>query len=345
MLSARLSSREPDNGVSVMKNVNTRRLMLVAMTALATTLGGTFAGAQQYPSRTITVIIPFAGGSASDVVSRIMFDKMSKNMGQTIIIDNRPGAGGNTGTAAGAKADPDGYTLIGGGSGPVAANLALYKNLGYDPLKDLEMISPFAGFTIVVAVSQHLPVKSLKELIDYGKAHPGLNYGSVGIGSSQHLAGEYFSQVTGVKMQHVPYRNIAQYGPDLIAGTVPLGFQWFPNIAGPLGAKGAIPLAVAGDKRLPALPDTLTTTEAGLPAYKVSGWFALLAPAGTPKPILEKLNKEMTAALNDPAVRKGFETAGAVTMALPLDKAKKFHADEIVKYRDIIAKAGIPQIQ
>ena len=328
-----------------MRNETTRRLILGAALALIATCAGTLANAQQYPTRAITVIIPFAGGSASDVVSRIMFDKMSKSMGQPIIVENRPGAGGNTGTGAGAKADPDGYTLIGGGSGPVAANLTLYKNLGYDPLKDMEMISPFAGFTIVIAVSQKLPVKSLKELIDYAKAHPGLNYGSVGIGSSQHLAGEYFAQVTGVKMQHVPYRNIAQYGPDLIAGTVPLGFQWYPNVAGPLGAKGAIPLAVAGDKRLPALPDTPTTSEAGLPEYKVSGWFALLAPAGTPKPILEKLNKEMTDALNDPGVRKGFEVAGAVTMALPLAAAKKFHADEIVKYHDIITKAGIPQIQ
>ena len=328
-----------------MKNATTRRLMLGAIAALAATLGGTMAGAQQYPTRAITVIIPFAGGSASDVVSRIMFDKMSKNMGQPIIIENRPGAGGNSGTMQGAHAAPDGYTLIGGGSGPVAANLTLYKNLGYDPLKEMEMISPFAGFTIVIAVSKNLPVKSLKELIDYAKANPGQNYGSVGLGSSQHLAGEYFAQVTGVKMTHVPYRNIAQYGPDLIAGTVPLGFQWFPNIAGPLGAKGAIPLAVAGDKRLPALPDTPTTTEAGLPQYKVSGWFALLAPGGTPRPILERLNNELTTALNDPDVRKGFESAGAVTMALPLDAAKKFHADEIVKYRDIIINAGIPQIQ
>ena len=131
------------------------------------------------------------------------------------------------------------------------------------------MISPFAGFTIVVVASKKLPVNSLKELIDYAKANPGkLNYGSVGIGSSQHLAGEYFSQVTGVKLTHVPYRNIAQYGPDLIAGQVPLGFQWFPNVAGPIGSKGAIPLAVAGDKRIAALPDTPTTTEAGMPEYK-----------------------------------------------------------------------------
>ena len=164
------------------------------------------------------MIIPFAGGSASDVVSRIMFDKMSKSMGQPIVVENRPGAGGNTGTLQGARATPDGYTLVGGGSGPVAANMSLYKNLGYDPEKDLEMISPFAGFTIVVVVSKNIPPRTLKDLIAYAKEHPGLNYGSVGIGSSQHLAGEYFAQVTGVKMTHVPYRNIAQYGPDLIAG-------------------------------------------------------------------------------------------------------------------------------
>ena len=328
--------------------MNIRKLLpLGAAAALAALLGHQPAAAQSYPSRAITVIIPFAGGSASDVVSRIMFDRMSRSMGQPIIVENRPGAGGNSGTAAGARAAPDGYTLIGGGSGPVAANLTLYKTLGYDPLKDLEMISPFAGFTIVVVVSKNLPeVTSLKTLIDHAKANPGkLNYGSVGIGSSQHLAGEYFAQVTGVKITHVPYRNIAQYGPDLIAGQVPLGFQWYPNIAGPIGAKGAIPLAVAGDKRIPALPDTPTTTEAGLPGYKVNGWFALLAPGGTPRPILERLNKEVTDALNDPAVKSGFEKAGAETMAMPFNQVKKFHTDEIVKYRDIITKAGIAQIE
>lgn len=328
-----------------MKHLKTHRLMLAAMLALATALGGTMASAQQYPSRAITAIIPFAGGSASDIVSRILFDKMSKNMGQSIIVENRPGAGGNSGTQIGAHAAPDGYTLIGGGSGPVAANLTLYKSLGYDPLKDLAMISPFAGFTIVVAASDKLPVKSLKELIAYGKEHPGLNFGSVGIGSSQHLAGEYFSQLTGVKLTHVPYRNIGQFTTDMMAGTVPLGFQWDPNVAGAIGGKGARALAVAGDQRLQALPDAPTTTEAGLPEYKMSGWFALLAPGGTPRPILERLNKELTAALQDPAVQQSFEKVGAKTMALPLDQARKFHVDQIAIYRDIITKAGIPQIQ
>ena len=323
-----------------------KRIMTGVAIAAAVLVAGATAHAQSYPTRPITVIIPFAGGSASDVVSRIMLDKMSKSMGQPIIVENRPGAGGNIGTAMGAKAAPDGYTLIGGGSGPVAANMSLYKALGYDPLKDLEMISPFAGFTIIVVASKTLGVKSLKELIEYAKANPGkLNYGSVGIGSSQHLAGEYFAQVTGTKIGHVPYRNIAQYGPDLIAGIVPLGFQWYPNVAGAIGTGGAIPLAVAGDKRIPALPDTPTTTEAGLPEYKVNGWFAMLAPAGTPRPILEKLNKEVIAALNDPAVKESFAKAGAETIALPLAEAKKFHAAEVKKYGDIISKAGIAKIE
>src|ERR1041384_4133815 len=251
----------------------TKRLMPVvvfgASVALAARRGSTIAGSQSYPTKPITVIIPFAGGSASDVVARILFDRMSKNMGQPLIVENRPGAGGNSGTGAAAKATPDGYTLVGGGSGPVAANVTLYKALGYDPEKDLEMIGPFAGFTIVVVASKNIPIHSLKELIEYAKANPGkLNYGSVGIGSSQHLAGEFFSQINNVKLTHVPYRNIAQYGPDLIARQVPLGFQWYPKVAGPLASKGAIARAAAGDKRIAALPDTPPATELGMPQYK-----------------------------------------------------------------------------
>jgi tripartite-type tricarboxylate transporter receptor subunit TctC len=327
-------------------NSRIKTFVLGAALVLATALAPQTAGAQTYPNRAITVIIPFAGGSASDVVSRIMLDKMSKSMGQPIIIENKPGAGGNSGTQLAAKAAPDGYTLVGAGSGPIAANLSLYKSLGYDPLKELEIVSPFASFTIVVTVSNTLGIKTVQELIDRAKKEPGkLNYGSVGIGSSQHLAGEYFAQVTGVKLTHVPYRNIAQYGPDLIAGTVQLGFQWFPNVSGPIGAKGASALAVAGDVRLGALPDVPTTTEAGLPQYKVDGWFALAAPAGTPSPVLERLNKELADAIKDPAVRKSFESAGAVPISLNLQAAKKFHVDEIEKYRDIIGKAGIAKIE
>ena len=322
-----------------------KSFLLGTAMAAATTFGATTAGAQSFPTRPITVIIPFAGGSASDVVSRIMFNKMSQSMGQPIIVENKPGAGGNSGTALAAKSTPDGYTLVGAGSGPIAANITLYKNLGYDPLKELAIVSPFARFTIVVTVSNKLGVKTIQELIARAKKEPGvLNCGSVGIGSSQHLACEYFNQVAGVKITHVPYKNIAQFGPDLISGQVQTGFQWYPNVAGPINAKGATALAVAGEQRLPALPDTPTTTQAGMPQFKVDGWFALAAPAATPKPVLERLNKALAEAIADPAVRQGFEKAGAVPTSMSLDAAKTFHTDEIAKYRDIISKAGIPKI-
>jgi tripartite-type tricarboxylate transporter receptor subunit TctC len=322
------------------------RFTIVALFALAAAPVGTAAQAQTYPNHPITAIVPFAGGSASDVVTRILLDRMSRSMGQPIIVENRPGAGGNIGTAAVARAEPDGYTLLGGGSGPVAANKSLYQHLGYDPETDFETISPFAAFTIVVVASKTLPVDNLQELIAYAKAHPSqLNYGSVGVGSSQHLAGEYFGQVTGVKITHVPYRNIAQYGPDLIAGAVPLGFQWYPNVSFALQAKGAKALAVAGTNRLEALPDTPTTKEAGLPEYVVSGWFALLAPKGTPAAIVAKLNSELAAAVADPDVRAKFALQGAEAMSLPPDQAKRFISDEIKKYHDIVTKAGVPQIE
>jgi tripartite-type tricarboxylate transporter receptor subunit TctC len=333
--------------------VKYRGLNALRGAALALALGvlaamGTVAFAQDtasYPSHPITAIIPFAGGSASDVVSRVLFQKMSKILGQPIVVENKPGAGGNIGTADVARAAPDGYTILGGGSGPVAANVTLYKQLDYDPEKDFETISPFASFTIVVAASTKLPVNTLQELIGYGKDHPGLNFGSVGIGSSQHLAGEYFSQLTGVKLTHVPYKNIGQYATDLMSGQVPLGFQWYPNIAASLQAKGAKALAVAGPNRLEILADTPTTKEAGLPQYQVSGWFALLAPKGTPAPIVNKLNAALKEAIADPQVHAGFERQGAETMYLPPDQAAKFISDEIKKYHDIIVNAHIPQIE
>jgi tripartite-type tricarboxylate transporter receptor subunit TctC len=304
------------------------------------------AAAQNFPSRPITVIMPFAGGSASDVVSRVLFNRMATILGQPIVVENKPGAGGNLGTALAAKAAPDGYTLVGAASGPMAANLTLYRELGYDPQKELVLISPFASFTIVVTASKKLGVTTIKDLIERARKEPGaLNYGSVGIGSSQHLAGEYFAQVAKVKLTHVPYRNIAQFGPDLIAGTVQLGFAWYPNVSGPLSAEGAIALGVAGDTRLPALPTTMTTSQAGLPQYKFDGWFGLGAPAGVPRDILERLNAALNEALNDPVVRVRFEEIGAVPIGLELDRATTFLADEVVKYRDIVTKAGIARIE
>jgi tripartite-type tricarboxylate transporter receptor subunit TctC len=321
------------------------------ITVLAAVLGGAILGgataeAQTYPTRPIQVIVPFAGGSASDVVTRILLDRAGKSIGQPFIIENRPGAGGNTGTSAAAKATPDGYTIVGSGSGPVAANVTLYRDLGYDPQKDFEPIAMIGVFPIIIVASTKLPVKTLTELIAYAKERPNqLNYGSVGIGSSQHLAGAYFEQVVGVKLTHVPYRNIAQYAPDLIAGTVPLGFQWLPNVLAALNSGGARALAIASEKRMAALPDAPTTAEAGLRDYVNSGWFTMLAPRGTPQPIIARLNQELNAALADPTVRERFTEQGAEPVIFTPGELAKFIASEIVKWRDIITKAGIPQIQ
>jgi len=256
----------------------------LAIAAFAAVLATVAARAQDYPARPIQVIVPFAGGSASDVVTRIMLDRMAKTLGQPFIVDNRPGAGGNTGTQAAARTVPDGYTLVMSTVGPLAANRTLFKSLGYDPEKDFSPISLFAILPNVVVINSRLPPKTLLELVAYAKQRPKeLNYGSVGVGSSQHLAGAYFDQVAGVQLVHVPYRNIAQYTPDFIAGQVPLGFQFLPNVLGMLSSGDARALAVTSPKRMTALPDVPTAQEAGL-AYETYGWLALLGPAGMPKP-------------------------------------------------------------
>jgi tripartite-type tricarboxylate transporter receptor subunit TctC len=203
-----------------------------------------------------------------------------------------------------------------------------------------------AVFPIVIVASAKLPVKTLGELIAYAKARSdALNYGSVGIGSSQHLAGAYFEQVTGVKLTHVPYRNIAQYAPDLISGAVPLGFQWLPNVLATLNSGGAHALAIASKSRMAALPDVPTAAEAGVPDYDVSGWFMMLAPRGTPQPIVARLNAEISAALSDPSVRERFTEQGALPVLMTPRELQTFLSSEIAKWSEIITKAGIAQIQ
>jgi tripartite-type tricarboxylate transporter receptor subunit TctC len=315
--------------------------------ALATVAGALLAAptaglAQAYPTRTVTVIVPFAGGSASDVITRIVLDRMGTSLGRRFVVENKPGAGGNNGTAAAAKAAPDGYTLVMTTSGPLAANRALVRDLGYDPEKDFEPIALFAVIPNIVVASAKLPVKSVAELIAYAKERPKqLNYGSVGVGSSQHLAGAYFEQLTGVQLTHVPYRNIAQYGPDLIAGAVPLGFQFLPNVIAPIQSGDARALAVASTKRLPALPDVPTSAEVGLPDYISSGWLAFLAPRGTPKEIVAKLHQEVAAAMADTTVRTRFAEQGAEPAAGTPEELTKFIATETVKWREIVTRGNI----
>jgi tripartite-type tricarboxylate transporter receptor subunit TctC len=314
-----------------------------AIAAFAISMLSTFpAHAQDYPARPIQVIVPFAGGSASDVVTRIMLDRMGKTLGQSFIVDNRPGGGGNIGTAMAARATPDGYTLVMSTVGPLAANRTLFKSLGYDPEKDFAPISLFAILPNVVVINAKLPPKTLTDFVDYARQHPKeLNYGSVGVGSSQHLAAAYFEQVVGIQLVHVPYRNIAQYTPDFISGQVPLGFQFLTNVSGLLQSGDARALAVTTPKRMTALPDVPTAAEAGVNDYESFGWLALLGPAGTPKPMIDKLYKALEEAVNDPAVRARFVEQGAEPVASGPEELKKFIVSETAKWHGIITKAGI----
>jgi tripartite-type tricarboxylate transporter receptor subunit TctC len=313
-----------------------------AAVMLAATLPAGAGASPNYPDRPVQVYVPFAAGSASDVITRILLGRMAVSLGQNFVIENRPGAGGNTGTAAVAHAAPDGYTLVMSTSGPLAANKALFRDLGYDPQKDFEPICLFATLPNVIVINAKLPPKTLGELIDYAKQHPKeLNYGSVGVGSSQHLAGAYFEQLTGTQLVHVPYRNISGYTPDFIAGQVPVGFQLLPNVLGLIQNGDARALAVASNRRMTALPDVPTAAEAGLQGYESAAWLALLAPAHTDKAVVERLYAAARDATRDPKVRALFAEQGAEPMELGPEGLATFIASEISKWSEIIGKMGI----
>lgn len=299
------------------------------------------AAAQEYPARPVTVIVPFSGGSASDVMTRVVLERMGASVGQRFVVDNRPAAGGNVGTLAAVKAEPDGYTLVMSSSGPLAANVTLYKSLGYDPERDLQPIALFASLPNVVVVSAKLPVNSLQQLADYARARPNVPYGSVGNGSSQHLAGAFFEQIAGVRMQHVPYRITAQMVTDLVGGEVPVSFQLVPNVIGQIRAGQLRPLAVAAAKRLAVLPQVPTAAEAGMKDYESAAWFAFLAPKNTPRPIVDRLNREVLAATADAGVRARFADLGAEPLGSTPEELSRFISAEIAKWRGIITRGGI----
>jgi tripartite-type tricarboxylate transporter receptor subunit TctC len=298
-------------------------------------------GAQDYPSKPVTVIVPFSTGSASDVIVRIVLEKMSANVGQRFVVDNRPAAGGAVGTAAGAKAAPDGYTILMGASGPLVVAKVLQPALQYDAEKDFDAISMYGRLPNIIVVSAKLPIRSVQELIEYARKNPGVGYGSVGNGSSQHLAGALFEQLAGVKMTHVPYRVTSQLQSDLVAGEVPVSFQLLPNVIAAIKAGQVRPLAVANATRLPALPEVPTAAEIGVQGYESSAWFGLVAPRGTPRAAIDRLAAEVAAAMKDGAVRSRFVDFGAEPLSTSPDELGRFISAEARKWKELIAKAGI----
>ena len=297
--------------------------------------------AQEYPVKPITAVIPFSTGSASDVIARILLERMGTAMGQRFVVDNKPAAGGVMGTLSASKAAPDGYTIVMGSAGPTVVHKILNPALGYDPEKDFQPISLYASLPNVVAVSAKLNISTLAEFIDYVKKNPKVPYSSVGNGSSQHLAGALFEQLVGAQMQHVPYRVTSQLQADFVSGTVPASFQLLPNIIGAIKSGQGRALAVASKQRLAALPDVPTAAEAGLKGFESAAWFGFLAPRGTPRGPVDRLNREIAAAVADPAVRGRFTDFGAEPLASTPEELGRYISAEVLRWREIITKGGI----
>ncbi|MFT0859401.1 Bug family tripartite tricarboxylate transporter substrate binding protein [Ancylobacter sp. G4_0304] len=297
--------------------------------------------AADYPSEPIKLVVPFAPGGSVDTVARIIGQELTKELGQSIVVENRAGAGGNIGFETVAKAKPDGYTLL-MASSPLAVNISLYKALGYDPKTSFAPISLVALQPNVLVVNPELPVKTVAELIAYAKANPGkLNFGSSGLGASQHLSGELFKRRAGVEMVHVPYRGGGPAMTDLVAGRIQLMFETIPS-ATPYITSGQLrPLAVTVEKRSVQLPSVPTMEEAGVADFVSRGWLGMVAPAGTPQPILDKLNAAVVKALAEPAVLKRLTELGLVVEGSSPAEFSTFLDTEITSFRTLITEANI----
>ena len=284
-------------------------LALAACTLLALPTG---AAADTYPSKPVRLVVPFAPGGSTDVLARILAEELRAELGQTFIVENKPGAGGNIGGDMVARAPADGYTLLVAAAGPTVINPSLYRKMPYNPAKDLAPISLLVRDHNLMAVHPSVPAKTVQEFVAYARANPGkLAYGSPGNGTPAHLGGEWFNQLAGVNLQHVPYKGSGPAVSDLIAGQFAVMIDnmapLWPHVqAGRLRA-----LAVAGDKRAAAAPDLPTMQEQGMKGFAVWGWKALMAPVGTPQPVLDKLHAAAVKVLAKPAVAKRLSDLGS----------------------------------
>ena len=326
-----------------------RRLALAvaAGTAMFCVASGVWAQAA-WPDKPVKIVVPFAAGGTTDILARAIAPELSKALGQQFIVDNRAGAGGNVGADIVAKSAPDGYTLLMGTVGTHGINRALYPRLPFDPIKDFAPITLVAGVPNVMEMNadkaRQLGIRNVQDFIAYAKANPGkLNMASSGNGTSIHLAGELFKHMTGVFMLHVPYRGSGPALLDLVAGNMDVMFDNLPSSMQQIKAGKLLPLAVTSGKRSPALPDLPTIEEAGGPAlkgYEASSWFGLLAPAGTPAAIVERLQQETAKALASPAVREKLLAQGAVPGGItPAEFAKMIEAEH-AKWAKVVKASG-----
>jgi tripartite-type tricarboxylate transporter receptor subunit TctC len=312
---------------------------LVAAAALALSL--TSAMAQNYPNKPIHLIVPFAPGGFTDVVARIVGQKLSMSMGQQFIVENRSGAGSTIGTDFVAKAPPDGYTLVMISTTHVISPW-IYKSLPYDPIKSFTMVGKLADSAYVLLVNPKVPAHNVKEFIALAKAKPDtIHYASSGNGSSQHLMGGLFVSLTGAPLKHVPYRGSSGAAQDLVAGVVESSFAGVPNALAQVPGGRLRALAVTTAKRVPQLPDVPTMQEAGVPGYAASVWLALLAPAGTPPEVVNKLNAEIAKVMKDPELRKAFDAAGVAPDPSTPQAMAEYMAQEMTRWGKVVKEAGI----
>jgi tripartite-type tricarboxylate transporter receptor subunit TctC len=316
-------------------------LFALAIAALAFVFGVGNAPAQTYPDRPLTMVVTFAAGGSSDVLGRAVANAMSQGLGKQIVIENRPGAGGNIGAEAVAKATPDGYTLLFGTNGTLGIGPALHKNLRYDPQKDLVAVGMLHQLPLVLIVNPQVPATNLRELIDYAKKNPGkLTFASAGVGSASHLTAELFKIAAGIDILHVPYKGGGAATPDLISGQVSMMLETIPN-ALPLARGGQMrALGVTTKERSPNAPDIPTFAESGLPGFDVGAWTGLFVPAGTPKAIVDRLNKETVRIASDPAYVEQIKKMGTDVSSSTPEAFRAFVDRDVANWREAIERSG-----
>ena len=318
------------------------RSALAALAFAAVALPCAPASAQdKYPDRPIRMILGFPTGGPTDISARIVANRMEKELGQPVIVENKPGAGSNIGTEAAARAKPDGYTLF---IGTIAnsTNMSLYKNLNYNIERDFIPITQFMSSPSILVVNPGLPIHNLQELVAYAKANPGkLSYASSGAGGSPHMAGEMLRLRTGIDILHVPYKGAAPALTDVIGGTVSMGFMTANGTLPSIESGKLRAIAVAGKERMPQLPKVPTLIEAGIPDFEVSSWNGLFAPAGTPQPIIDRLAQVTIPALHSPGIRQQFIDLGSVPVGSTPEEFRKYVHDEVVKWADVAKAAHV----
>ena len=312
------------------------------LAAFVLLLAATAALAQPYPARPVKLIVPFPPGGNTDIVGRLIAQKLSDAFGQQVYVENRGGAGGTIGAEAAAKSPADGYTLFFATTGTLASAPSMQPALRYDPIKDFAPITTLANAPVVIIMSATAPPKTLRELIDLAKAQPGaLKFGSAGTGHFVHVAGEMFKDTAHVDLLHVPYKGIAPALIDLLAGRIDVMFDAFAAYEPHLQSGKLRALAVANASRLSRLPDVPTTAEAGLPGYVLASWFGLAAPAGTPAQAIERVNAQSLKAIADPDVRQQMAKLGLEPGGSSPQEYAAMIADELARWRNAVRVAGI----